>query len=743
MFKKIHNYWLEHIQPTIVRYLLFVTRGDFLYISIALVLTVVIIIWAIKTQSDWNNVVELSTFSAVVLEGALVALVGLLRSVIQGVTEDPEKLTDDYENLVKKRYPSEPNLIWTRNHGDSLTVFPVVHVAWLYDKDVVVEDYPEKEYVLPEIINEHYEELYNTHQTSKIFNNTNIRVDDWYVDEPEGKFHIVTGRTSYYSSLVTNRAMDYEIKKGITVRELLECGPMVHPLKYSNLSNHLGFNGFVETSDHKIIFVKRKKNVSIGKRTWGDSVGASLKAKYALDEHFRFSEEGLFNAIVREIEDELGIPALLLEKTENNQRVTLIAAYRDMLEGGKPQLLFYAKADISSDELKNVFKQINSNNTSWRLYKREDNEQEMETDGFHLYFMGMEELDRCEVYPDKIVHSGEIMKMLPSASSCVTLFKLYIDSVKRKSTQLLVKRSFGLPVLEKKVVGKTGEEKSENSAREEADKGACQAEDKGLYGGACEDGVFFGKRFVAVIDGVTSKSDRRFDNKTSGRIAMEIITDVFSQLDNMALKYTDTPHKVLSVLDKALASEDKRRGATGAAELFKASVIYFDRLNKTVVSYGDCRCRIGDVVYDDVKKVDVELSSKRAEILNQALVDGRSVDDLRRDDVGRAAIIPEMLELCKHENESGSEYGYPVLNGRGVNEALIKVYTVREGETVVLCSDGYPVVCSSLEESEEALAEVLREDPLLIGKNRYGFVTTKACGIENTSFDDRAWVKLE
>ena len=76
----------------------------------------------------------------------------------------------------------------------------------------------------------------------------------------DNTFKFVTGRTTYYNSLVTNRAMDYSLTDGISVRELLECGPMVHSLKNSSLSNHLGFNGFVESSDGSIMLVYRKKN---------------------------------------------------------------------------------------------------------------------------------------------------------------------------------------------------------------------------------------------------------------------------------------------------------------------------------------------------------------------------------------------------------------------------------------------------------------------------------------------------
>lgn len=43
--------------------------------------------------------------------------------------------------------------------------------------------------------------------------------------------------------------MDYVLSNGASVRKMLEGGPVIHSLKGSSLSNHLGFNGFIETSD--------------------------------------------------------------------------------------------------------------------------------------------------------------------------------------------------------------------------------------------------------------------------------------------------------------------------------------------------------------------------------------------------------------------------------------------------------------------------------------------------------------
>ena len=112
-------------------------------------------------------------------------------------------------------------------------------------------------------------------------------------------------------------------------------GPQMTELESSRLSNHLGFNGFIESADGYIVFVKRSMKVSIGKGTYGDSVSASLKAAYALDEKGDFTVDKLENAIIKEIESELKITEEELDK----DTLSIIAIYRDCVECGKPQFL--------------------------------------------------------------------------------------------------------------------------------------------------------------------------------------------------------------------------------------------------------------------------------------------------------------------------------------------------------------------------------------------------------------------
>lgn len=47
------------------------------------------------------------------------------------------------------------------------------------------------------------------------------------------------------------------MKNEMTVRDILQYGPFIPELGESQLSNHLGFNGFIVTSDDMVPLVKR------------------------------------------------------------------------------------------------------------------------------------------------------------------------------------------------------------------------------------------------------------------------------------------------------------------------------------------------------------------------------------------------------------------------------------------------------------------------------------------------------
>lgn len=280
---------------------LLLSKHYFVYILMALFVSIALVIF-VCLRDDFNvtDVIELSAFSAVVLESILSGVAKIVQKRAANKVEDPSKLTIDYDSLMKIYHNSKNRMIMCSDG----TLIPVIIEEWLYDKEIIIDDLYEYEYKLPELVVRYYDQFLSAHDTSNIYNNINIRINDWSTNG--NKFIIVTGRTTYYNSLVTNRVMDYKLDNGISIRQLYECGPYVRPISKSVLSNHIGFNGFIESADGYFAFVFRGKNVSIGKRTWANSIGASLKAKYALDD-YRFSAQGLENGILCEIKDELKI----------------------------------------------------------------------------------------------------------------------------------------------------------------------------------------------------------------------------------------------------------------------------------------------------------------------------------------------------------------------------------------------------------------------------------------------------
>lgn len=413
-------------------------------ISVILVINVTKGTFNIK---DFIDTQVLSSIFAVLLCGIFA---DIIRKNIEKKCEDYAKLTKDYDELNKKY--SSNNLIKV-NMGKEKNVFPVICLLMKnkdYDK-ICINDNKEKKYQIPTQICEHSEEIMKVHKQSKLYNNINVRLDKIYVEDKTVILN--TSRTTYFDSMITNRAMDLQWNNKKSIREVYEPGPYISELEDSRLSNHLGFNGFVETTEGKIIFVLRKDNVSIGKNTLADSIGASLKTKYAIDQNHDVDLTGIGTAILAEIKDELGIDVIgeVIKRKgiECNQRKkeelerklvnitvnSIIAFYRDLVEGGKPQFLFYLKLSDIDDCFNNEFVRNVFNSNKKSIKGKTDKETNMKIDGEKYILLSIKELQKTYIDAGKIVlnsnskHDNEY-EMMPSASACIVMLLKYIENNK-------------------------------------------------------------------------------------------------------------------------------------------------------------------------------------------------------------------------------------------------------------------------------------------------------------------------
>lgn len=242
--------------------------------------------------------------------------------------------------------------------------------------------------------------------------------------------------------------------------------------------------------------------------------------------------------------------------------------------------------------------------------------------------------------------------------------------------------------------------------------------------------------FIAVIDGSTSKTANRISRwRSNGRYAMQIISRYIKGMpkDITAQQFCKG---VTAAVAKAYKKSQMEHLAAHPEDRLTASCIVFSRLQRQIWMVGDCQCLVGNEHYDNSKPVEAEMASRRAAIAHELLASGEATtESLLADDEARRRIVPLLVESMKGQNRD-----YAVVDGFPIPFGKVRVITLDfEPWTVVLASDGYPFLRPTLAESEAALDEQRRRDPLNIDT----FKATKGFYTGNNSFDDRSYIRFK
>lgn len=253
----------------------------------------------------------------------------------------------------------------------------------------------------------------------------------------------------------------------------------------------------------------------------------------------------------------------------------------------------------------------------------------------------------------------------------------------------------------------------------------------------CEDGIIVTDDFVAVIDGSTSKTSHRIHPQMSnGRYGMTLIKEFIStmpaqiSLDTFCKEITQRIHDCYPEDDSYMKAHPHER--------LCASVVVYSHAKKEIWMIGDCQCMVDGIRYSNDKPYEAELARLRAQRFAKMCeehADMLTPEGFIRHDYARDTILNTLLEQMKQENVT-----YAVLDGFPV--AMQGVKTIRlenRPMEIVLATDGYPFLKSTLAESEKALARQLSDDPCNISS----FLATKGLMEGNVSFDDRAFVRFE
>lgn len=254
----------------------------------------------------------------------------------------------------------------------------------------------------------------------------------------------------------------------------------------------------------------------------------------------------------------------------------------------------------------------------------------------------------------------------------------------------------------------------------------------------CEDRLVISNDFIAVVDGVSSKSSYLDKGKTTGNIAAGLIKDV---IYNMA-KETSL-QDFISYVNKAF--EDYYKNSNFDLDVnrygLQAMAVIYSDYEKKIWLIGDCVAVVNDEYYTNPKPSDTVLEELRSLKAHLDLYDSSIAEEVYfdTDEAARKFIEPLIVESTIFANNDNTRWGYSVLNGNEIPTSLCKIIDVEEDNTVILASDGYPHVFKTLNETEENLIRVIEKDPYFYKD----FISTKGLKPGQISYDDRTYVKFE
>lgn len=273
-----------------------------------------------------------------------------------------------------------------------------------------------------------------------------------------------------------------------------------------------------------------------------------------------------------------------------------------------------------------------------------------------------------------------------------------------------------------------------------------------------EDAHVVTPHYIAVFDGATPKTAFRFSlpdgsQLTPGQVAARTLAKAVGELEPDL-----TAREAVSRLSAALriALQGHRAEASGV-------ICSIDRNEVWMV--GDCQF---GVVYDknendnqnvnDNLKQNEKQNQTRIEVHHtEKVIDGilsrwRSAvvksylsrnlltpEDISHNDPGRRIIQPFITRQVLYQNDPSSPLGFGVFDGSEIPDCYLEIFPVpKQATALILASDGYPKLLPTLQESEIALQQLLKSDPLCIGD----LCETKGIQAGNCSHDDRTYLKI-
>ena len=334
-----------------------------------------LIYWlCVADQNVLNDVV--SNMVAAII-GFLITFVALrLLFLLSHRNEDKNKVSFANSDMWKqygKKYRVQFLL-----HNTVCTVYFEPMFIHKPDKQLVVEDNPNQFFELDAFIKSQFFTLIEAHAMSDTTNSITVRLKD-VVETRDGRIILSTMRSTYLAHMLTNRALDYELKPGITIRSLFENTDTLIPLQRSRLSNHLGINALVFLPEgenkHKWLLVpERGKHATVAKEKVTASIATRVKMEsFKNDYRDMLTSEYITQTCIKD-----SIADAIQAVSPAITQIRLLGLSRDIYEGGKPTLFYVVYLNWSTADYEEAHKEfIRLKHEKLQLQKQKDKNGEL------------------------------------------------------------------------------------------------------------------------------------------------------------------------------------------------------------------------------------------------------------------------------------------------------------------------------------------------------------------------------
>ncbi len=275
----------------------------------------------------------------------------------------------------------------------------------------------------------------------------------------------------------------------------------------------------------------------------------------------------------------------------------------------------------------------------------------------------------------------------------------------------------------------------------------------------CEDTVVVTGNHIAVIDGATDISGKRYlvdlsfegggeaVSTTSGKYASVTLAETIRGFDADV-----TPERMIELMSASLKDTFNPDGSSP-----KAVAVIYSKFWNQILAVGDSSFGIflkdgtalplNRPVKSTLEKIVVESRALYAELIKfGAEVDLKTpesygnISEVLKKDFAGAYVMSVVSGEHVLANNPYSELGFPVINGGNIPLEMTEIIDIpAEADYVVLHSDGYPETYATLAEAENRIEDIRVNDPQCVNI----YKASRGVVEGNVSFDDRSYISFK